>query len=229
MLKVLRESAIENPWFYRVIMLSIAIAFVITMGWGVGSATKSGKKDYVAKVNGERITADEFQDSYRTTVAFYKSMMKDKFNDDMLKQLHLKKNVVDSLIEKKLWLAAAKEMGVAVSDDEVIALVKENEMFQKNKVFDEAAYLQILAYNHLKPADFEAIQRKELLYEKIRATIKDSVALSPQEMATSGTPEENERVSKDRLNQKREKAVQSFLQNMKTRAKIEIKSEYTQG
>jgi peptidyl-prolyl cis-trans isomerase D len=147
----------------------------------------------------------------------------------MLKQLHLKKNVVDSLIEKKLWLAAAKEMGVSVSDDEVIALVKENEMFQKNKVFDEAAYLQILAYNHLKPADFEAIQRKELLYEKIRATIKDSVALSPQEMATSGTPEENERVSKDRLNQKREKAVQSFLQNMKTRAKIEIKSEYTQG
>ncbi len=229
MLKVLRESAIENPWFYRVIMLSIAIAFIITMGWGVGSSTKSAKKDYVAKVNGETITTDEFQDSYRTTVAFYKSMMKDKFNEDMLKQLHLKKNVVDSLIEKKLWLAAAKEMGVSVSDDEVIALVKDNEMFQKNKVFDEAAYRQILAYNHLKPAEFEAIQRKELLYEKIRATIKDSVALSPQEMVTSGTPEENERVSKDRLNQKKEKAVQSFLQNMKTRAKIEIKSEYTQG
>ncbi|MBI1820294.1 MAG: SurA N-terminal domain-containing protein [Nitrospirae bacterium] len=229
MLKVLRESAIENPWFYRIIMLMIAIAFVITMGWGFGTS-KSNKKDYVAKVNGEPITTEEFQDSYRTTVAFYKSMMKDKFNEDTLKQMNLKKNVVNSLIEKKLWQMAAKEMGITISDEEVRSLLKNNELFQKNKVFDEATYRQVLAYNHLKPALFEESQRKELLYEKIRSTIRDSVTLSPLEEAVNSTsPEEIERVTKDKLNQKREKAVQSFLVNLKAKAEIEIKNEHLEG
>jgi peptidyl-prolyl cis-trans isomerase D len=228
MLKVLRESAIENPWFYRLIMLGIAVAFVITMGWGMGYS-KSSKKEFVAKVNGEPITLDEFQDSYRTSVAFYKKMMGDKFNEEMLKQLHMKQNVLGSLIDKKLWLKAAKEMGVTVSDEELRALLKENELFQKNKVFDESTYRQVLSYNHIKPADFEESQRKELLYEKIRSTLKDSVTLTPGEQVTSGSAEENERVSKDKLNQKREKAVQSFLENMKTKAKIEIKNELVEG
>lgn len=228
MLKVLRESAIENPWFYRLIMLAIAVAFVITMGWGMGY-TKSASKDYVAKVNGEFITLDEFQDSYRTSVAFYRKMMGDKYNEEMLKQLHMKKNVLTSLIDKKLWLEAAKDMGITVSNEELISLLKGNELFQKNKVFDESTYRQVLAFNHLKTADFEESQRKELLYEKIRATLKESVVLSPQEMPTAGSAEENERVSKDKLNQKREKAVQSFLENMKTKSKIEIKNEYIDG
>lgn len=228
MLKVLRESAIENPWFYRLIMLAIAIAFVITMGWGMGY-TKSAKKEFVAKVNGEPITLDEFQDSYRTSVAFYKKMMGDKFNEEMLKQLHMKKNVLGSLIDKKLWLMAAKDMGISVSDDEVRSLLKGNELFQKNKVFDESTYRQVLTYNHIKPADFEESQRKELLYEKIRATLKDSVTLTPMEQAASGSAEENERVSKDKLSQKQEKAVQSFLENMKAKAKIEIKNELVEG
>ena len=102
-------------------------------------------------------------------------------------------------------------------------------IFQKNKIFDESTYLQVLSYNHLKPADFEENQRKELLYEKIRATLRDSVILSPQEQPFSGSQEENERVAKDKLNQKREKAVQSFLENIKAKSKIEIKSEYLEG
>ena len=155
--------------------------------------------------------------------------MGDKFNEEMLKQLHMKKNVLGSLIDKKLWLMAAKEMGVTVSDDELRALLKENELFQKNKVFDDSTYRQVLSFNHLKPADFEESQRKELLYEKIRSTLKDSVTLTPLEQVTSGSSEENERVSKDKLSQKREKAVQSFLENMKTKAKIEIKNELVEG
>ena len=228
MLKVLRESAIENPWFYRMIMLMIAVAFVITMGWGFG-ASPSSQKEYVAKVNGESITTEEFQDSYRTTVAFYKSMMKDKFNEETLKQMNVKKNVVNSLVEKTLWRMAAKEMGITVSDEEVRSLLKDNELFQKNKVFDDATYRQILTYNHLKPALFEESQRKELLYEKVRLTIRDSVALSPLEIVNSASPDEITRVTKDKLNQKREKAVQSFIENLKSKAKIEIKSEYLQG
>ena len=225
MLKVLRESAIENPWFFRTIMLMIAVAFVITMGWGFGTSA-SNKKDYVAKVNGEPITTEEFQDSYRTTVAFYKSMMKDKFNEDTLKQMNLKKNVVNTLIEKKLWQMAAKEMGLAISDDEVRALLKNNELFQKNKVFDEATYRQVLAYNHLKPAPFEESQRKEVLYEKVRSTIRDSVTLTPlEETVNSTSPEEIDRVTKDKLNQKREKAVLGFIESMKSNAKIEIKND----
>ena len=228
MLKVLRESAIENPWFYRLIMLAIAVAFVITMGWGMGY-TRSSKKDSVATVNGETISMDEFQDSFRTSVAFYKKMMGDKFNDDMLKQLHMKRTVLNSLIDKKLWLMAAREMGIEVSDSEVRALLKENEMFQKNKAFDEPTYQQVLAYNHLKPAEFEESQRKELIYEKVRSALKDSVVLAPQEMATGGSAEENERVSNDKLSQKREKAVQSFLENLRAKSKIDIKNDLIDG
>ncbi|WDT78889.1 MAG: hypothetical protein MPW14_17155 [Candidatus Manganitrophus sp.] len=33
MLKVIRKGAIENPWFFRLVMLILAVVFTATMGW----------------------------------------------------------------------------------------------------------------------------------------------------------------------------------------------------
>lgn len=228
MLRTLRESAVENPWFYRLIMLIIAVAFVITMGWGFGTS-RAGKKDYVAKINGESITVDDFQSSYKTTVAFYRKMMGDKFSEEQLQKMHLKENTVKSLVDKKLWLQAAREMGISVSDDELHHLIVENEYFQKNKVFDLATYRSVLDYNKIAVSAYEESQREELLYEKVRFAVKDAAFLTADEAPVSGTAGENERVFNEKLNVKREKAAASFLENFRAKSKIEIKKEFTES
>jgi len=55
MLKVLRESAIERPWFYRTIMILIALVFVVTMGWW---GFEQNREDVVVSVGDERVSRE---------------------------------------------------------------------------------------------------------------------------------------------------------------------------
>jgi len=47
MLKVIREGAIERPWFYRTLMGLIAVVFVLTMGWW---GFEENKEDVIVSV-----------------------------------------------------------------------------------------------------------------------------------------------------------------------------------
>ena len=54
MLKVIRESAIERPWFYRTLMFLIAAVFVVTMGWW---GFEENKEDSIVRVGTTRCRA----------------------------------------------------------------------------------------------------------------------------------------------------------------------------
>lgn len=173
MIKLLREAAHDYPWFLKSIMGVLALAFIITMGWW-GFGEQGG--NVIASVGDQTIPLDEFRRAYENTYRFYKDRGQNEIKDEQLKQF-----VLDQLIENRMWLQVAKEMGLTVSDEDLRKAIMQRTEFQRNGSFDPDAYRRLLAANRLTPSSFEAMEAKDILTNKARLVIMDAVALTPAE------------------------------------------------
>ena len=104
MIKLLREAAHDYPWFLKSIMGILALAFVITMGWW-GFGQEGG--NVVASVGDQIVPLDEYRRAYENTYRFYKDKGQNDIKDEFLKQF-----VLEQLIDNRMWLHVAKEMGL---------------------------------------------------------------------------------------------------------------------
>ncbi|MCC7201759.1 MAG: SurA N-terminal domain-containing protein [Nitrospirae bacterium] len=237
MLKIVRELAVDNPLVLKIIMGVIAVTFVLSMGW---YGIQSRDADVVASVNGQDIKAQDYRRVYNRTVESYKDMYKDKFDAEMLEKLNIRDKVMDDLVARKLWLEAAGDVGLSVSDDELRDGIMKMKMFHREGKFDRSLYKGILDANRLSEAVFEGSQREEILIEKIKSIIRDSVTVSDAEVneafpsglpggkggaSAERVPEELQRLKKFLKFQKQEKAVMSYAVAMRAKAKIKVNKE----
>jgi peptidyl-prolyl cis-trans isomerase D len=236
MLKIVRELAIDNPWVLKIIMGVIAVTFVFTMGWW---GIKAPKEDIVMSVNGHNINVREYRRAYNNAMDFYREMYKDKFDSEMLEKMNLRDRVMDDLAIRELWLDAAADLGLTVGEEELREGIMKMKTFHREGKFDRTLYERILDSNRMSVPVFEEAQRRELLIEKMKSIVRDSVSISDEEvnetfpLSASGAkegvaarpPEEMQRLKKFLQFQKAEKAVNSYAAALRARAKVEVNKE----
>lgn len=229
MIKLLRHSAVENPWVYRIIMLVIAVTFVITMGWW---GFKGDTRSEIARVGSHSISMDEYERAYRNQERAYRDALKEQFTPELAKQLDLKHVVINALVERQLWLDAAKEMGLTVTSRELAHAIASISAFEKAGTgrFDPEVYRRVLAANRLTPEAFESSQREELLIAKVKAVVSESTAVSESEWADARVRQaaQNPGPTSDSmlpspLPQKQERVVRSFADQLRRRGDVEIR------
>lgn len=228
MIKLLRHSAIENPWVYRIVMLVIAVTFVITMGWWGFS---DDERTAVARVGTHSISMDEYERAYRNQERAYRDALKEQFTPELAKQLNLKHVVINALVERQLWLDAAKQMGLTVTARELAQSVAAIPAFEKEGTgrFDPDVYRRVLAVNHLTPEAFETAQREEILIAKVKTVVSESTAVSEPEWADARARQaaQNPGPTSDAmlpspLPQKQDRVVRSYTDQLRRHADVEI-------
>ena len=230
MVKTLGLINRKFPWLLAAIMGFIAITFVIGMGWW-GFDGQSDNS--VARVGDQTVSMDEFKRTYENMRRIYKENNQGDFKEEAFKEF-----VIGQLVDSRVWIIAAKDMGVTVSDADLRELIMQTPVFQKNGAFDPELYKRVLAANHLTPATFESIQHQEILANKARMIVRDSVALTPAEIAEGQSlmtrpqdsdpakaAEAKQRVLDDMLLQKQQRALVSFQQSMKAKLPVVIRRE----
>jgi peptidyl-prolyl cis-trans isomerase D len=230
MIKVLRFANEKYPWFLALTIGFIAITFIVGMGWW-GFGEQQGT--VVASVGDLTVSQDEFKRAYENTYRFYKDKVPGEFKDEMIKQY-----VVEQLVDNRVWLIAAKNMGLTVADEDLRDVIMRIPEFQKNGVFDPDQYQRLLAANHLTPAVFEAMEAKELLSNRARVLVSDAVTLTPTELAeaqaltlrqTETDPAKaaaaKDRAIQDVLFQKQQRALMAYTQSLKATIPINIRRE----
>jgi peptidyl-prolyl cis-trans isomerase D len=230
MIKLMRTAAHNYPWLLKSIMGVLAIAFVITMGWW-GFGEQSGNA--VAKVGELTVSRDEFRRAYENMYRFYKDKVPAEFKDETIKQF-----VIEQLVENRLWIIAATNMGLTVSDADLLESITQIPDFQRNGAFDPDLYKRLLAANHLTPALFESAQVKEILGNKARMIVRDAVALTPAEIADgqalmtrqqdsdpAKAAAAKDRVLQDILFQKQQRALLAYQESLKSQTPIKIHRE----
>ena len=229
MLKLLRKGAIEQPFVYKLIMWVLAIVFVIGMGWGLGGFVKDSTENDIGKVNGAVISKAEYDRNYERMYKLYRDLLKDNFKEEMVKNF-----VLDGLIEKKLWLQAAHHMGLSVSLDNLQDIIVRTPSFQDKGRFDPDLYRRVLRVNRLNPEVFEQNLQEDLTIEKAKNAVRNAVVLTPSEIAETDAvlkekkipadqlAQEEAKAISDLLQQKRQRAVLAYQENLKANAKINI-------
>jgi len=230
MIKILRFANEKYPWFLAVTMGFIAVSFIVGMGWW-GFGEHSGS--VVATVGDQSVSLDEFKRAYENTYRIYKEKVPGDFKDETIKQY-----VIEQLVDHRLWLIAAHNMGLSVSDEELRSSIMQIPEFHKNGRFDPEHYQRLLSANHLTPSMFEAVQAKELLSLKARTMISDAVALTPAELVEAQAlmlrqqdPDPakaaaaKDRAIQDVLFQKQQRTLAAYAQSLKATLPITIRRE----
>lgn len=223
MLKQIRNGAIGNPWFFRILMLAVAAVFAISMGWW-GFAGDEREETSIAMVGSEAVSIDEYKRTYRAERAFYQQLFQDDFDDD-----DLRKRVMEGLVEQKLWIQEAQKMGLSISDAALRDSITSLSGFQKDGAFSPKIYKNYLSRQRYSPKRFEAKQRAVLLANKARSIVKEGVALTPTEIeeAERSDPANPDpaRFVEDRLLQKQNRAAKAYVLALKGGTTIFIKEE----
>src|SRR5512147_210059 len=227
MIKILRDASHNYPWLLKSIMGILALVFVITMGWW-GFDEKAGNA--VAEVGDLSVSRDEFKRAFEFMYRSYKEKGAGDIKEEAFKQI-----VIDQLIESRLWVIAARDMGLTVSDTDLRDLIVQIPDFQKNGAFDPDLYRRLLAANHWTPSAFEATQQQEILAGKARLIVRDSVALTPWEIAEGQalTPKPQDptaatakdRALQDMLFQKQQRALAAYQEALKAKIPTKIHRE----
>ena len=106
----------------------VIISFIF---WGVGGVDKSTSVN-VAEIGKEKISVEEYWRAYERARDAYREMYKGQPLDEIEKKLNLKKMVLDGMIEERVLLASAKDLGFTASDEELQQAIVSDPRFRRN-------------------------------------------------------------------------------------------------
>ena len=176
MLDFMRRHA--QSWMIKVALGAVVVVFVF---WGIWNPQGGRERDLV-RIGDQAITIAEARNYYQNLRERYQSIYREKFTDEMIKKLGLKERAVKDLINKVLLLQEAHRLGLRVNSEEVQAAVQNYPAFQKDGIFDKAAYLRALQRARVTAKEFEANQTQMLLISKVQEVIVSSAKVSDREV-----------------------------------------------
>ncbi len=151
---------------YLVITIWISVIALVAagmVGWNPSGFSLTG--DHVAKVGNIKITAQEFQNAYTRTFNEYNQMLGGNLDLEQAKNFGLENIALRSLIQKAYLQNFANDLGLVISDQEVIDTITQDQTFQKDGVFDEQIYRTLLKENRLSVKFFEQSIKDSLLIQ----------------------------------------------------------------
>ncbi len=205
--------------YFYVLFLVVIITFIF---WGVGGVDKSASVS-VAEIGKEKISVEDFWRTYERTRDAYREMYKGQNLDEIEKKLNLKNMVLDGMIQERVLIASAKELGLTASDEELQQAIVTDPRFMRNGAFQNDIYLKTLALNRMTPEMYEGNLRDQLAIDKMRRIIASSVDVTPADIA--GTPEDAAKAAmlkQTMIYNMRNAAIRSYVDGIKKRMNIKI-------
>ncbi len=151
--------------FATVLIGLIILAFMFT---GYQQFEGGGSVSQVGSVGGMPIKPEEYQQEYNRQIEFYKQIMGGELTAKQLEGLKIKESTIKNIVQRKLMVKFAKDLGTFPSDEEVKAEIKSLPYFQTNGQFDVNRYKGILSANRLTPLEFEQDVVDQIRMKKVQ-------------------------------------------------------------
>lgn len=161
------KNAFANKMSYFIltfIFLIITASFLFSGfdNFSMGSAQN------VATVDGTPITTREYSVALNRQVEFFNQMMGGSgMTQKQMEEMGIKQSVLNGLIQQKLILNTADELGFVVSLEEVKNEIKSLPYFKTNNQFDVNLYRNMLQRNGYIPQQFEELVGNDLKQKKV--------------------------------------------------------------
>lgn len=171
-----KQKSIIIKIAFAIIILSFVIGYaMLSSPGGPGGEDPTAE---AAVVNDKIISYSDFQSSYSNLYQLYQNIYQDQFTPALEKQLKLGGKTINSMIDQALLQEEGDRLQLDVSGKELIEAISRIQAFQENGVFSKERYLQVLAYQRMDSDQFEAMQRNELINNKVREHLQTGVSVS---------------------------------------------------
>jgi len=175
MITQLREHA--QSWIIKILLGLVALTFVISFGMG----GFSNEKQVLVKIDSEEILVQEYFKVYEREMEGLRQRFPE--NAEMFaKQINLRKQVFDKMVNRHLILKAARKNGILITDQEVSDRVQSQEAFHVSGNFDYQTYESILKQNRLTPDGYENQVREDMIVQKFQRNLIAGLVVSKQEI-----------------------------------------------
>jgi peptidyl-prolyl cis-trans isomerase D len=169
----------EKKKFLGILLLPLIFGLVAYLIPGVpggvwGSGELSGSA--LAEVDGSEISTSEFLKIYRFRTRQFPS------DRQFLKTLQLDRQILNQLVSTEVILAEARRLGLDATANEIQQRILTLPYFQDNGNFAFGRYQAILEQNGLTVQQFENDVREEIVQEKLKNLITDSVTVNDKEL-----------------------------------------------
>lgn len=170
MMETIRTAA--NNIVVKIIFAIIMVSFIFTgVGFlGFGSNSASDAQLYIAKVDGEGISREQFEAEAKMATA-------NSLGDSSFIKT-VRRNVLTKQIDNYLAYQFSQKIKSAVSNSHIKKYIQQQKVFFTNGKFDKEKYLALLAENKFTPESYAEVLRSALQQEQvIEALVKTSFVL----------------------------------------------------
>jgi len=179
MLTSMRESIRS----LQAILWLVIAAFVVTIfyAWGKGGAANN-PTGIVAWVDGDQVLYHDYQMELNNLLDSLRQATGGQVDPKLVEQLGLKRRALDNLVNRRLLAHAASEMGMSVSDAELLDTIQAITDFQQDGAFQKRFYDAYLRRRRLSPEQFEANRRELLAAFHLSRLVGGSLTVSDGEV-----------------------------------------------
>ncbi|PRC91185.1 SurA N-terminal domain-containing protein [Solimicrobium silvestre] len=155
-----------------ILLLFIVPSFALV---GISSYVRGNNEETVAKVAGENISQQEFDDALRQQMDKMRQRFGDKFDEAMFNTVEAKKSILDNLIAQRVLRAEVKNQNLSIPDQvlqqNILAIPG---LTLPNGSFDNEGYKNALAAQRLTPTMYESGERERLAQQQLTTAIEGS-------------------------------------------------------
>ena len=167
MLEAIRRHA--KGWLAKVILALIAVTFAL---FGVDSYMKGDSSGgVVAEVGEVGISREELTQEIQAQTDRMRETLGPAFDPALSETADFRKQVLDSLIERKALLLEAQKLKFLAPDAYLASILGQIPAFQQDGAFSQPRYEAILRQNGRTPAQFENELRQAFMLEAITSPV----------------------------------------------------------
>ncbi|MBL8513503.1 MAG: SurA N-terminal domain-containing protein, partial [Betaproteobacteria bacterium] len=158
MLETIRQAT--QTWLAKAILVVITVPFAL---WGIESYIRTDPKlESVAKVGKVEISQNEFNEAVRGQIEQMKRQFGGQVDTNLLDTPEMRKSILDSLVDQKLFAQVALTSGATVSDAALRDKIASEAPFQRDGQFSPEQYQLFLKSQGMSSVAFEGLVRKDL-------------------------------------------------------------------
>lgn len=170
------KNAFANKVSYFIITFIFLIITASFLFSGYDNFNMGGTTGSVATVDGTPISQREYQNALNRQMEFYNQMMGGSgLTQKQMEDMGIKESVLNSLVQQKLILNTASQLGMMISLDEIKNEIKSLNYFKTNDQFDVNLYRNMLQGNGYTPTQFEQLIGDDLKQKKVEELFKSAL------------------------------------------------------
>lgn len=186
MMTKLREMTFVFIW-----ILVIAFVGLMVLEWGMDITGLKRRSNIVGKINGTKITIQEFQQAVQNYYLQERERTGKEPDEEQLATI--RDQVWDQFVQRVLFSREIAKRNIRVTDQEVLQIIKENPQslppvisqnpnFLTDGQFDMAKYRQALSNPQIDWTPIENYVREVMPFQKLQNIITASVMVTEQEV-----------------------------------------------